>query len=70
MRTRYLEFVDREARYSRKYGTDHTSVVNLRDQISELRRSISEELKKVQESHLSDYEIAKQQEQDLERETF
>src|SRR5260370_26082336 len=67
LRTRYLEFVDREARYSRKYGTNHMSVVNLRDQISELRRSILEELKRIQESHLSNYEIAKQQEQDLEK---
>src|SRR5262249_16995066 len=67
LRTRYLELVDLEARYSRKYGTDHMSVVNLQDRISGLRRSISEELKKIQESHLGDYEIAKQQEQDLEK---
>jgi polysaccharide biosynthesis transport protein len=42
-------------------------VVNLRDQIRDLRRSILEELKRLRESYLSSYEIAKQEEQELEK---
>ena len=42
-------------------------MVNLRNQIRDLRGSILEELKRLRESYLSNYEIAKQQEQDLEK---
>src|SRR5262249_1937704 len=65
--TKYLEFVNREAMYARKYGANHLAVVNLRDQIRDLRGSILEELKRVREGYLSNYEIAKQEEQELEK---
>ena len=67
LRTRYLEFVNREADYSRKYGANHLAVVNLRDRVRELRGSILDELKRLREGYLSNYEIAKQREQDLEK---
>jgi polysaccharide biosynthesis transport protein len=67
LRTRYLELVNREADYSRKYGANHLAVVNLRDRVRELRGSILDELKRLRESYLSNYEIAKQREQDLEK---
>jgi succinoglycan biosynthesis transport protein ExoP len=67
LRTRYFEFVNREAMYARKYGANHLAVVNLRDQIRDLRGSILEELKRLREGYLSNYEIAKQEEQELER---
>ena len=67
LRTRYLELVNREAEYSRKYGANHLAVVNLRDRVRELRGSILDELKRLRESYLSNYEIAKQREQDLEK---
>ena len=67
LRTRYLELVNREANWSRKYGRNHLAVVNLQNQIRDLRSSILEELKRLRESYLSNYEIAKQQEQDLEK---
>jgi polysaccharide biosynthesis transport protein len=67
LRTRYLETVNREANWSRKYGANHLAVVNLRDQIRDLRGSILEELKRLRESYLSNYEIAKQEEQELEK---
>jgi len=68
LRAKYLDFVNREATYSRKYGANHLAVVNLRDQIRDLRGSITEELKRLRESYLSNYEIAKQAEQGLEKE--
>jgi succinoglycan biosynthesis transport protein ExoP len=67
LRTRYLEFVNREANYSRKYGANHLAVVNLRNQIRDLRKSILEELKRIRQSYLSDHEIAKQKEEGLEK---
>jgi succinoglycan biosynthesis transport protein ExoP len=67
LRTKYLEFVNREAMYARKYGANHLAVVNLRDQIRDLRGSILEELKRLREGYLSNYEIAKHEEQELEK---
>src|SRR6516165_8597132 len=61
LRTKYLEFVNREAMYARKYGANHLAVVNLRDQIRDLRGSILAELKRLREGYLSNYEIAKQE---------
>jgi polysaccharide biosynthesis transport protein len=67
IRTRYLDAINREAAWSRKYGANHLAVVNLRDQIRELRASFLDELKRLRETYLSTYEIAKQEEQDLEK---
>jgi polysaccharide biosynthesis transport protein len=67
LRTRYLELANREAEYSQKYGANHLAVVNLRNRVRELRGSILDELKRLRESYLSNYEIAKQREQELEK---
>ena len=67
LRTRYLELVNREANWSRKYGANHLAVVNLRNQIRDVRGSILDELKRVRQSYLSNYEIANQQAEDLEK---
>ena len=67
LRTKYLEFVNREAYYTRRWGANHLAVVNLRDQIRDLRGSLLEELKRVREGYLSNYKIAKQEEQELEK---
>jgi polysaccharide biosynthesis transport protein len=66
LRTRYLELVNRETNWSRKYGANHLAVVNLRNQIRDVRVSVLEELKRLRESYLSAYEIAKQQVRALE----
>jgi polysaccharide biosynthesis transport protein len=67
LRTRYLEFANREAEWSQKYGANHLAVVNLRNRVRDLRGSILEELKRLRESYVSEYEIAKQRERDLEK---
>ena len=67
LRSKYLDFVNRQENYARKYGPNHLAVINLREQIRDLRGSILEELKRTREGYLSDYEIAKQEEQDLEK---
>jgi succinoglycan biosynthesis transport protein ExoP len=66
-RQQYLELVNREAEWSVRYGRDHLAVVNLRNQIHELRDSIFQELRRYAETYKSDYEIAKQRQEALER---
>jgi len=67
LRTRYLELVNREASWSRKYGANHGAVVNLREQIHELQGSFFEELKRLREIYLNSYEVVKAEEQDLQK---
>jgi len=67
LRTRYLELVNREASWSRKYGAKHAAVVNLREQIHEIEGSFLEELKRLGDTYLNTYEVVKSEEQDLEK---
>jgi len=68
LRTQYLEYAAREADWSARYGHDHLAVVNLRNQMRELRNSIFEELKRLGETYKSDYAIAKQREVGVQQE--
>ena len=67
LRSRYLELVNREASWSRKYGANHLAVVSLREQIREIRGSFLEELKRLRDTYLNTYEVVKLEEQDLEK---
>lgn len=68
LRTNYLDIAAKEAIWSARYGSNHLAAVNLRTQMSELRRSIRDELGRIAESYKSDYEIAKGRVEGLERE--
>ena len=68
LRTQYLEYAAREADWSARYGRDHLAVVNIRNQMRELRNSIFEELKRLGETYKSDYAIAKQREVGVQKE--
>jgi len=59
LRTKYLDLAAREHIFSERYGANHLAVVNLRTQMTELRRSMADELNRIAESQKSDYEIAK-----------
>jgi polysaccharide biosynthesis transport protein len=67
LRTRYLELVNREASWSRKYGANHLAVVNLREQIREIQGSFLDELKRLRDTYLNTYEVTKLEEQDLDK---
>jgi polysaccharide biosynthesis transport protein len=67
LRDRYLDLVNREADWSVKYGKNHTAVVNLRDRIRDMRRSIFDELGRIEEQYKSEYEIAKKRQDELEK---
>jgi polysaccharide biosynthesis transport protein len=67
LRSQYLDFAQREAIYSARYGRDHLAVVNIRTQMAEIRRSIVDELKQIAEAYRSDYDIAKTRQNSLEQ---
>jgi polysaccharide biosynthesis transport protein len=67
LRSQYLEFAQREALYSGRYGNNHLAVVNLRNRMQEARRSIVDEFKRIAEAYKSDYDIAKAREDSLEK---
>ena len=67
LRNQYLDLSEREAIWSARYGENHLATVNLRTQMAEIRRSISDELGRIAESYKSDYEIAKSRQEALEK---
>ena len=67
LRNNYLDLAAKEAIWSARYGPGHLAAVNLRTQMTELRRSILDELGRIQQGYKSDYEIAKTRVEGLER---
>ena len=67
LRNNYLDLSAKEAIWSARYGSSHLAAVNLRTQMAELRRSILDELGRIQQGYKSDYEIAKTRVEGLER---
>ena len=66
-RIQYLELSQREVLLSAKVGHDHLAMVNLRNQMREIRRSIVDELKRIAASYQSEYSIANARESALEK---
>ena len=67
LRSQYLDLVNKEADWSVRYGKNHNAVVNLRNQIQDLRKSMVEELKRIAETYKSELAIAKNLQDDLEK---
>ncbi|MFZ0423993.1 MAG: AAA family ATPase [Xanthobacteraceae bacterium] len=67
LREQYLEYDARAADWTAKYGATHLAVVNLRNQMAELRRSIFQELQRIAETYKSDYAIAKTREDSVQK---
>jgi succinoglycan biosynthesis transport protein ExoP len=67
LRTQYLDLVNREANWSVRYGKNHVAVLNLRNQIRDIRKSIRDELGRIEETHRSEYKIAKKSQDELEK---
>lgn len=63
LRQTYLDYAAKESDWSNRYGSNHLAVVNLRNQMREIRRSIKDELRRTAESFKSDLEIAKSREE-------
>jgi polysaccharide biosynthesis transport protein len=67
LRGQYLDLVNRESDWSVRYGKNHTSVVNLRRQIRDIRRNIRDELGRIEETFKSELEIATKRQDELEK---
>jgi polysaccharide biosynthesis transport protein len=67
LRQTYLDYKRRDAEWSVRFGVNHLAVVNLRNQMKEIRRSILDELGRINESYKSDYEIAKAREASVQK---
>ena len=67
LRSQYLELARREADWTPRYGANHLAVVNVRNQMRELQNSIRNELERIAETYQSDFEIAKQHEESVQK---
>jgi succinoglycan biosynthesis transport protein ExoP len=67
LRQQYLEYDARVSDWTRKYGAGHLAVINLRNQMQELRRTMFDELQRIAETYKSDYEIAKTREESVQK---
>lgn len=65
LRGQYLEMAARVAIWSQKYGANHLSVINQETQMREVLHNIKDEMRKIEESYKSDYEIAQAREQSI-----
>jgi polysaccharide biosynthesis transport protein len=67
LRSKYLDLVNRESNWSVLYGKNHAAVVNLRNQIRDIRKSINAELGRIEENLKSEYEIAKKRGEEFDK---
>jgi succinoglycan biosynthesis transport protein ExoP len=68
LRSQYLDYVNREADWSARFGPNHLAAVNLRNQMKGILASIRDELQRLAETYKSDLEIAKQSQDGIEKE--
>lgn len=67
LRQQYLELTRREAELGAKVGRDHLAVVNIRNRVREFRVSIFDEVRRLAEVSRSEFELAKQRQQEIEK---
>lgn len=67
LREQYLELTRRESEWSPRFGSQHLAVVNIRSRMQDIRKSILDEVHRLAESTRSDFEVAKQRRQDIEK---
>lgn len=63
LRQTYLDYAGKASDWSNRYGSTHLAVVNLRNQMREIRHSILDELRRTAEAYKSDLAIAKAREE-------
>jgi succinoglycan biosynthesis transport protein ExoP len=67
LRQQYLEYARRESEWSARFGRDHLAVVNLRTRMRGIRTSILDEVRRLAETSRSEFEMAKQRQQEIEK---
>jgi succinoglycan biosynthesis transport protein ExoP len=67
LRQTYLDYAAKATDWANRYGQGHLAVVNLKNQMREIRRSLLDELRRTAESYKSDFEIAKTREENSQK---
>ncbi|MGY3508923.1 polysaccharide biosynthesis tyrosine autokinase [Bradyrhizobium lupini] len=65
LRAQYVDMASKESIWASKYGSDHLAAVNLRKQMAEIKKNINDELRRIQESYKSEYDIALTREESI-----
>jgi exopolysaccharide transport family protein len=67
LRQQFLEDQNKESEWSTRYGPDHQAAKNLRAEMGALQRAIWDEISRIAESYKSELQIAKSQEESIDR---
>ncbi len=67
LRQQFLDDQNKESEWSARYGTDHTAARNLRAEMAALQRAIWDEISRIAESYKSELQIAKSQEESIDK---
>jgi polysaccharide biosynthesis transport protein len=67
LRQQYLDDQNRESEWSARYGSDHQAARNLRAEMAALQRAIWDEISRIAESYKSELQIAKSQEESIDK---
>jgi exopolysaccharide transport family protein len=67
LRQQFLDDQSRESEWSARYGVDHQAARNLRAEMAALQRAIWDEISRIAESYKSELQIAKTQEESIDK---
>jgi succinoglycan biosynthesis transport protein ExoP len=67
LRQQFLDDQNKESEWSARYGPDHQAAKNLRAEMAALQRAIWDEISRIAESYKSELQIAKSQEEAIDR---
>ncbi|WP_024506293.1 AAA family ATPase [Bradyrhizobium sp. ARR65] len=67
LRQQFLDDQNKQAEWSAKYGANHIAVKNLRAEMAALQNSIWDEISRIAESYKSELQIAKSQEEAIDK---
>jgi polysaccharide biosynthesis transport protein len=67
LRQQFLDDQNKMSEWSAKYGPNHTAVLNLRTDMLTIQNSIWDEISRIAESYKSEFQIAKSQEEAIDR---
>ncbi|MDH6263510.1 polysaccharide biosynthesis tyrosine autokinase [Bradyrhizobium sp. BR13661] len=67
LRQQFLDDQNKESEWSARYGADHQAARNLRSEMAALQRAIWDEIARIAESYKSELQIAKSQEDSIDK---
>src|SRR5450631_2511366 len=67
LRQQFLDDQNKESEWSARYGAEHTAARNLRAEMAALQRAIWDEISRIAESYKSELQIAKSQEESIDK---